>query len=337
MVQLDETARALRARGVDALTSVHEEPGLDGIDVVHGFGLRQRHIRWCRQHGKPVALAPVYCSARFRRGVPTAPTHAGLHRLAQRSRTGLSFLVAGLAGSLADKCSALDARDRELALAYESADLLLPNSVREGRDIAGDLSVTTPWHYVPNAVDPDVFGAGEGPGVDRQAGTVACVGRFEPRKNQLGLIRALRGTTYRLVLVGPRHSDHGRYWERCRAEASPSVTFLPPAEPAQLVDVYRRAAVHALPSWGESTGLASLEAAAMGCQVVVSHQGYSDQYFGDLAQYCEPASLRSIRAAVVAAAAAPARGELRDHVLSRFTWDQAAEASIQGYAKLGCC
>ena len=68
-----------------------------------------------------------------------------------------------------------------------------------------------------------------------------------------------------------------------------------------LRSAYAAARVHALPSWIETCGLVSLEAALAGCNVVVSTAGHELEYFRDLAYYCDPANPASIRRAVVQA------------------------------------
>jgi glycosyltransferase involved in cell wall biosynthesis len=56
--------------------------------------------------------------------------------------------------------------------------------------------------------------------------------------------------------------------------------------------------VHVLASWFETTGLVSLEAAMMDCNVVVTKKGDTVEYFSDMAYYCEPDDINSIRNAI---------------------------------------
>ncbi len=57
-----------------------------------------------------------------------------------------------------------------------------------------------------------------------------------------------------------------------------------------------------MPSWFETTGLSSLEAAAMGCNIVITRKGDAYEYFGDYAYYCDPESPDSIFKAIEKAA-----------------------------------
>ncbi len=86
-----------------------------------------------------------------------------------------------------------------------------------------------------------------------------------------------------------------------------------------------------LPSWLETPGLSSLEAAAAGCTLVVSDRGLTREYFGDQAWYCDPRSFDSIREAVLAAYAAPRGRGCCARMRERYTWERAAEKTLEGY------
>ena len=85
---------------------------------------------------------------------------------------------------------------------------------------------------VPATASPDGFAEGD-PAVFRGetglADFVLCVGRFEyPRKNQLALVRAMKGESVPLVFIGGPDLAHTDYYEQCRAEAGPNTTSPPP-------------------------------------------------------------------------------------------------------------
>jgi glycosyltransferase involved in cell wall biosynthesis len=160
---------------------------------------------------------------------------------------------------------------------------------------------------------------------------VICVGRIEPHKNQLALIRALRGTNVPLTIVGPPHPHHGDYLERCHAEAGPAVEFVGNTDEADLPALLHRHRTHVAPSLFETTGLVSLEAALAGCGVVSTGRGWAHEYLGADARYCNPWSVRSIRSATLAAEATPASSRLRSRILDRYTWHHAAHATATAY------
>ena len=86
-----------------------------------------------------------------------------------------------------------------------------------------------------------------------------------------------------------------------------------------------------LPSWRETPGLVSLEAAAVGCPVVTTSVGSTREYFGAEALYCDPWSRASIRKAVASAIRGPGSESLRLRVRRDFTWLRAAEATLRAY------
>lgn len=86
-----------------------------------------------------------------------------------------------------------------------------------------------------------------------------------------------------------------------------------------------------LPSWFETPGLVSLEAAAMGCNIVVSPKGTTRDYFGDSAFYCNVSSPSSIRAALDEAYAVNYDEDFGRKVITEYTWEKAAEKTLDGY------
>jgi glycosyltransferase involved in cell wall biosynthesis len=351
VAQAHETARALTALGIDVSVSSELQPDLTGVDLVHVFNLvrpqdamvQARHA-W--RHRRPVALSTVYCD---------------MWEYDSSARGGLGGAIARHAGrdsiELA-KAAGRAVRSRELhrglvplvwpgyrALQHElvaRCDVLLPNSVSELRRIERDLEVEIPeerYVTVPNAVDPVAY---DGHLLDEQSppphlaeheGCVLCVGRVEGRKNQLNVIRALAGSGHRLVLAGQAAANQRAYVEAVRAEVGrrANVRWLGAVSEEDKRWLYRLARVHILASWMETTGLASLEAAALDCALVVTPNGDTRDYFDGAAHFCRPDDPRSIRDAVDAAYRAGPDATLRQRVFTDYTWDAAAHATARGY------
>jgi glycosyltransferase involved in cell wall biosynthesis len=325
--QLLQTAQALRKHGIDAVPCFEDHPSLEGFDLVHGFGLRTTDVRRCRRRGIPVALSTVhweqwYRAGQYDNGDPIATVQA-------RARIGLSLLREALHGRHTQKCRDFVWRFAEELAVLEAADVLLPNSTSEAGAIVRDLGASTPSHVVPNGVDPARMQRAYDSGAAREY--VLCVARYEPHKNQLGLIRALRGTDIPLVLAGADHPHHSGYRDRCAREAGKNVRVLGQVDEAELVRLYAGAKAHVLPSWYETCGLVSLDAAVAGANVATTERGFTHDYFGNRAWYLNPADLRSIRTAVEGAFRAPFQDDLRRHVLDNFTWAHAARATIAAY------
>jgi glycosyltransferase involved in cell wall biosynthesis len=164
-------------------------------------------------------------------------------------------------------------------------------------------------------------------------GYVLQVARIQSAKNQLGLMQALFDIPIPIVFAGQPSPYETDYVNRCYelAQKRGQVYFLGPMSSEELAGIYVLAAVHALPSWRETPGLVSLEAAAAGCRVVSTSIGSAREYFGDHAWYCDPRDPQSIRRAVLHALEAPHSESLRNLVLERYTWEAAAAATLNAY------
>jgi glycosyltransferase involved in cell wall biosynthesis len=334
VVQLEKTARVLREAGLKVHTDFAVEPEPYDVDLVHGFGLDATDIRMWHSRGVPVVVSTIYWDLVYRLDGPRLKL--GARALAGRGLRAAQFARAALQGRspLIEACLRSASSELSTLAAFESADLLLPNAKGEAESIRRDLGVSTPMMPVPNGVDPSAFSGPATSFADRDY--VLFVGRIEPHKNQLGLIGALRGTGLPLVIAGYEHPDHPRYAQECRAAGAGWVTFTGPVlhESDQLRNLYRGARVHVLPSWFETTGLVSLEAALSGCSVVSTSLGHAREYLGDLAWYCDPREPASILAAVRQAWGTPPSSALRQRVLDHYTWKHVADATIEAYGTL---
>jgi glycosyltransferase involved in cell wall biosynthesis len=329
VVQLEETARALAELGCEVTQSYDRHPSLSDIDIVHGLDLGTEQIKACHQHGLPVVVSTIYWDMDYRyNGRPVAPT---LRSVAGRLRRSGRFALASLRGgtTLIDECRRELRYDLNQVAVFSAADLLLPNAIGEAQSVRNDLDVCTDYRVIPNGVDPSRFTPGEGRFEDRD--TVLVVARIEPHKNQLGLLEVLRQTCRHVVIAGFPHRDHPDYVDRCREAADGWADVIVEPSTDTLVELYQAARVHVLPSWFETTGLVSLEAALCGCNVVSTDRGYAKEYLGELAWYCNPGEPDTIRAAVEQAWQSPPRPELRDKVLSSYTWKHVAEATVAAY------
>ena len=129
---------------------------------------------------------------------------------------------------------------------------------------------------------------------------VMQAGRIEPGKNQAMLCWALRHTDVPIVLIGG--SKHWpSYAELCRAISGPRLRIIDHIPQNLLASAYAAAAVHTLPSWMETCGLVSLEAALSGTPLVGSTFGHELEYLEGDAWYADPGDEASIRNSVLSA------------------------------------
>lgn len=329
-VQMERTAAALRALGVP----VNEHVGVDlpqgDWDIVHGFQLQPDGTEAAKRRGIPVVISPIYVGLSYSATGPARPVTP--RALVGRVNRGVRYLRSSVRGRESLTRVSLSETQGDLAkiAAWSMADMLLPNAEGEARHIRSDLGVLTETRIVPNAIDVDLFTPGFTN--QRQPGTVLCVGRIEPHKNQLGLMRAVQEMeNVSLTIVGPPHPHHLDYYERCREAVTSRITMAPEMSHERLAHLYARHHTHALTSWYETTGLVSLEAAASGCTVVTTNRGHASEYFGTEAAYCDPADPASVRRAVLEGLAREPSRSLLERIETSYSWQHTAQVTLDAY------
>lgn len=343
-VQMMKTKEYLEKMGVEVDISLELEPPLYKYDVVHIFNLIRPQETYlqalnAKRRGKKVVLSPIYCDfkeyeMRGRRGI-----YGFIGRLLGYKITeNLKVLARAVLGGELHKGSLyvlLKGFYRCMEKILEMSDLLLPNSESEMIRIENDFQIKRlKYRVIPNGVDDNIYNYDEVNVMEKHKiyiDSCICVGRIEGRKNQLNLVRAFKNLPYTLLLVGRPSTHHVNYYKKVLKEAPSNVKFLGFVPDRELPSLYKVAKVHVLPSWMETTGLTSLEAGAMRCNIVVTDKGDTRDYFGDLAFYCEPDDVSSIERAVRAAYNAPFREALRELILKNYTWKKAAEETLKAY------
>jgi glycosyltransferase involved in cell wall biosynthesis len=348
--QVRETATALRARGVQVDVSREIRPDLRDVDLVHVFGLTQPsepllQAEHAARHGLPVALSPAYQDLseynRLGRYGLAALAYSALpsETLVDVAKQAMRIARAGgrrlqLAGLLR-----VPFQEQQRRLLRQTA-VVLPNSNAEARAIADRFAHSTPCRVVPNAAAAG-FASATPHDFIKETGLhdfVIGVGFISSLKNQLRLIAALDGTGLKLVLAGSRAPTHAAYFRAVRRAARRhGVAMLGHVPHPKLASALAAARVVALPSWFESCGMAGLEGALAGCRVVVTDRGYTRDYFGDDAAYCDPGDVGSIRRAVLEAFDSAPPHRLRQRVVTEFTWEAAAEATLEAYRAACTC
>lgn len=213
------------------------------------------------------------------------------------------------------------------------ASYILPNSKSEYKRLVKDFGIEKPYEVVVNAIDNELFQWNANM-QQKDANKVICVARIEGGKNQLNLIKAVSDKPFQLFIIGKASNNQRAFVDECHKHATHNVKFISHMSQKELLQYYSQAKVHILPSWFETTGLSSLEAAAMGCNVVIADKGDVREYFGDLAYYCEPSSPESIAAAIELALNSPVNKALQEKILKEYTWEKAAEQTLAAYKKV---
>lgn len=310
-VQAERTAAELRKRGHDVtyLSPLDREVG----DLVHAFGHAPyyRDIQdYCLAAGKPFVCSPIF------------------------------FVQDRLGKRLS---AAIDVRKRGTPLwragrLLRKSTLILPNTEEEARLESKLFGVQgRRIKVVPNGVDP-IFAGGTPELFRKRYGIegdfLLTVARIEKRKNHVRLARALAGTSIPSVFIG--RLDDPAIKEEC-LKIDPSIRFIEPIphEDPLLASAYSACKVFALPSALETPGIAALEAAVTGANIVITRVGGTKEYFGGAASYVDPGSVASIRSAVLEQWSRP-RGDLEtgNAYLDKYSWSRVAELTETAYIQV---
>ncbi len=331
-VQLKETANALRILGVEV--DIYLEGGInyEKYQLIHFFNVitPEDILGHIYRTKLPYVVSTIYVNYReydkyHRKDIVGKLSQVLSRNAIEYLKTLGKFLLKG------EKVSTtrffLKGHNRSIKYILKQAKLLLPNSENEFKRLQTDYKLTTPYAVVPNAINVNLFK----PLSETTRDIILCVARIEGQKNQLNIIRALKNTEYTIIFIGAYAPNQLSYYEQCKAEATSNMTFIDFIPQSDLLAYYSKAKVHILASWFETTGLSNLEAGMMGCQLVVGDRGDVRDYLGEHAFYCEPGDLSSIKNAVDKAWNAKKNEVLPAKILSTFTWEKAAEATLKAY------
>jgi glycosyltransferase involved in cell wall biosynthesis len=337
-VQVLQTARCLEQLGVSTdIIPSGDDLDYNKYDLLHFFNIIRpadilHHIG---RFTKPFVVSPVLVDYseydKFHR--------KGLAGLAFRFLSGdrieyLKAIARKVKGK--DKISSTgylwQGHRRSIKKILRKTAMVLPNSTLEYQQLVKFYSIPAPYTMVPNGIDENLFIPDHG--IEKDPSLVICVARIEGIKNQLNLIRALNDTPFKLMIIGAPAVNQPGYYRLCRSIAAKNIIFLDHLSQEELVQYYQKAKVHILPSWFETCGLSTLEAGAMGCNVVITEKGFTREYFEDFAFYCDPSSPASILQTVENAARSEVNKALQEKIFSHYTWKQAALQTLSAYKKI---
>ncbi len=160
------------------------------------------------------------------------------------------------------------------------------------------------------------------------------VGHIGPeRKNVFRLIQALETINHPAFIIGRiEDTPAGR---RCveLAKKNPRITILDSIahDSELLASAYAACDVFVLPSQFETPGIAALEAGLAGAKIVITPHGGTREYFGELAEYVDPYSAKSIREGIQIALIKQKDKRLREKIKKEYLWSNVAKQLLSVY------
>ena len=353
-VQIENTAKELRSLGVVVDVATHLGAEIAKYDLVHIFQLdwipeTYFYVKEAKKAGKPIVLSPIHHAElevkkfddKYTFGLRKLvgffvrkQEHRDILKNVYRSLFDHSKLVPTIKGALYGYRKA----QKE---ALELSDIVLVQTDKEAEDLKRTYNVDFKWQKVVNGVSDQFLHAGEFNNKLGFIDYIICVGRIEARKNQLNIIEAVKllredkdFSDTRLVFLGRRSSYHKSYIAKFDRELRDNDWIVHPGFIPQedIPSYYHFAKVGISASWFETTGLTSLEALFCGTNVVASGER-AKELLGELAVYCDPADVVSIKTALVTAFRRDAP-KVPDEFRKLYTWQTTAKQTLEVYRAL---
>ncbi len=319
--QTHQTAQHLQELGVEVDFISPWQTSLE-VDLVHIFTASPETLgilKKCSEQGIKTALSPVFFSTKTGKDLSLA---LKLEKTASKFGAGISSEY----GIKAQAC--------------EIADIILPNTQAEADLIIKGFGISPEKvSVIPNGVEerfknsnPDLFiekyGLRDFVLFAGQAGA--------PRKNVIKLLEVAAEISDPIVIIGSFYDDE--YGEKCRslAHASTHVSLIETLEHNSelLASAYAACHTFVLPSLFETPGIAAMEAALAGANIVITELGGTKEYFNNWAEYVDPKSSVSILGAIQNSLKKPKSSDLKEHILQHYTWRRVAEFTSEVYTKL---
>lgn len=360
-VQMKETKKALEKLGITVDINNSLNVNLTNYDIVHIFNLdwvceAYLYVKNAKKYNKKVVLSPIHHNlTEFKRYekenrwglaklgnflIPFQPFRDSTRNLVKsffdlrKLKPALIQFIVGIR--------------REQKYVLDNCDYVLVQTNKEATDlkIAYKPKKVFRWKKVVNGVNIEKFSHPDFTGAKKLINEdtyIFCVGRIEPRKNQIALIEAvsqikksepLRYSNLKVVFAGAVNSHHPTYAKKFKKylKKFPFTIYLGFVEQNILAAVYKNAKVFAVPSWFETTGLVYLEAVVAGCTSVVASGDRAFEYLDKNGIYCDPGSLSDIKKALkIALNKNTVSTNFKNKVKVLYTWDKAAKQTLQVY------
>lgn len=338
---MKSVADYLLSQGVEVFYGEHGLNLGKPPDIVHHFNLGRPEMGWIAHHKWPqakVIVNSIYVDFQLTERIGESGWRKallgflGFHRMewlkeigravkGQRPSPSIAYLMKGQSQMIRDLLKSTQALITASSAEYRSISKAFPKrELAECKIIPPSLPLTLTKKLKHDLIQDKVG--------------LLSVGRIEPRKNQLRLIHAFSPESHgSLSIIGDPAPNQLAYYEKCKEVGNPKrVNFYASMPHEELVNHYKKAKVHCLPSFHETTGLVTLEAMAFGCQVLVGDLPIEREIFGTKANFVDPSSERSIKQGIDHALTL--QDDHREWILSNFYADKVGESTWKLYREV---
>ncbi len=312
VIQMQSWIKSLQALGnrvmiCSGAVKAAELRGADAVFVWHLERLHESFQPWkvARQLNIPVFLVPTCWDS----------NPAGMVRsVKEQGKIWARWLYRGQKDTLHSMLFRSWGTCRNALLKHSS--LLLVNSEAERRMLLDDGAEEARLEVIPNVIDTELVESILVTPWEKREGVI-CVGHFCPRKNQLGLIRALSGRDIKITFVGSARPMHKKYFRQCVDEAMGQHEFAGALAHRETLELMAQSRLAICCSFVETPGICNLEAAALGCSLVLPDIAPVREYFREMATYIRPDGINADR--IIATYRTPPPAELKKSIMSNYT------------------
>lgn len=360
VIQIEKTKKYLEEIfnvEVDISTSFNLD--LSEYDIVHLFNITRVHetiefMKNAQLQGKPVVITPIFHDLEAiykyekygRRGVGKY-----INKIV-KNQTCREFIKNMIKALISKDFNQIIPVFKQLLYGYEkqqkfvieNSDYIFPIAKSEIDNIIRQLKVDKKLNYLitPNGLDINV----ERSSLNSEKifdkydlskrKYVISVGRIEPRKNQLNLIKALEETEIGVIFVGAKNEKHKKYCSEFLDKIdNDKFIYLGRVNHDTMMSLYNKVELSVLPSWFEVTSLVDLEAYLSGLKIVTTKYSYINDFLGDNVSYCSPEEINSIRDCIIYQLN---KGELNKanikEDIEKYTWENTAKLVYDGYKEV---
>lgn len=213
----------------------------------------------------------------------------------------------------------------------ENVDVILPLTNNELFSIEKDFNISLKHKssVIPNGIDEDIFSTK--PNLDTKDG-ILCVGRIEPRKNQLKLIELLAFTGLKLRFVGGLNWNNASYNRAFLSKVSKfsNVSHIDKIAHEDIATEYNNAKLHVSGSYFEVFPLVDLEAGVGGCNIIATSRSAASAFFKcKNVSYIDPVNLNT--SDILRIYYHDNCHDCRDVVMNKYTWKRVTAKLAQLY------
>ncbi len=293
------------------------ESKIENCDILHIFGLNHENyalIKYAKSLGKKVVLSPVIQTK--------SSWKPKMHRAFSRLPIATMYKYIYRSISMSDLIITETEKEKEFIKKNYRIDeeriIIIPNGAEESsdkNDLVFDKMCIPRCEYVLH------------------------IGRFDKNKNQINIIRAMKGTDIPVIFIGGQGSEDPGYFDSCIEEAAgyDNFYFLGWLEPesAILKSAYANCNTFVLPSFYETFGLSLIEAGVSGAKVVISETLPILEFKEfDSCMTFDPSDVDEIKKCILATIDKPKDEDFARRLKEAFSWDSVVDKHINCYEEL---